>query len=110
MSSIIELNDSSYKDCLAHNDTVVIDVFASWCGSCRLFAPTFKKIAEKFPSFKFAKIDGEENEKFASTISMDNLPFIAVFHKGEFVGGKSTTKQETVEQMMSVIQQKVSAS
>ena len=42
----------------------IIDAKASWCGPCRVFANTFKKVSEmeKYKDIEFKSIDIEEDE------------------------------------------------
>lgn len=105
--AVTEINDSNYKDNIKSSSIAVVDVYASWCGNCRLFAPAFEKVANENPDFNFFKIDGDINQGFASSIEIDNLPFIAVYKDGEYIGGKSTAKQEGLEAMIQKIKEKL---
>ena len=42
----------------------IVDASASWCGPCRVFANTFKKVSEmeKYKDIEFKSIDLEEDE------------------------------------------------
>jgi thiol-disulfide isomerase/thioredoxin len=42
----------------------IVDASASWCGPCRVFANTFKKVSEmeKYKGIEFKSIDIEEDE------------------------------------------------
>ena len=42
----------------------IIDAKASWCGPCRVFANTFKKVSEmeKYKDIEFKSVDIEEDE------------------------------------------------
>lgn len=109
MSQIQELFDADFKASIKNQKLSIVDVYATWCGSCKLFAPEFEAIAAQFPQYSFFKIEAEKNPEFAATLDMDNLPFIAVYHEGEFVGGKSTSKRQVLEEMIAKIQSKLGA-
>ncbi len=108
MQRIHELNDSNFETLLSADDIAIVDLYAKWCGACRLFAPDYEAVALQYPQYKFYKIEAEENPKFRNVkkVSVDNLPFIAVFQRGEYVGGKSLTKKESLLEMLNVIGQK----
>jgi thiol-disulfide isomerase/thioredoxin len=95
------LLDSTYKTELADTKTVV-KFYADWCGSCRLFAPKFKKMAEdeQFSSFQFGESNAEENPEFRKFAEVNNLPYFAVFENGEFKGGLSTAKPEALAEFV----------
>lgn len=38
---------------LAGSKPVVVDFFATWCGPCKMFAPTFEAAAEKHADIEF---------------------------------------------------------
>ena len=42
----------------------IVDASASWCGPCRVFANTFKKVSEmeKYKDIEFKSVDIEEDE------------------------------------------------
>jgi thioredoxin-like negative regulator of GroEL len=105
--SVRELTDQNYKELFKEKAINIVDVYASWCGNCRLFAPAFEEVAGTHPEYNFFKVDGEANEEFASQIAIDNLPFIAVFHNGEYLGGKSTSKKESLLGMIETLKAKL---
>ncbi|RWW53862.1 hypothetical protein BHE74_00039599 [Ensete ventricosum] len=39
---------------------VVANFSASWCGPCRMIAPLYKELSEKYPSLMFLTIDVDE--------------------------------------------------
>ncbi len=65
---------------------VVIDFWASWCGPCRMFAPTFEKVGEELAaSVKFAKINVDEQEELARKFRVMSIPTIIAFKGGQAV-------------------------
>jgi thioredoxin 1 len=66
---------------IARHDIVVIDVFATWCGPCRLLAPRFSKVAEKNSHIAFAKIDCDDAATLAESLNIQTIPTMLVYYK-----------------------------
>ncbi|HVJ65887.1 MAG TPA: thioredoxin family protein [Bdellovibrionota bacterium] len=94
MSQILELNDANFQQNVADKDLAIVDIYASWCGSCRLFYKIFEEVSREQAELAYFKIDGDDNESFREGIDVTNLPFVAAFHKGKYLGGLSTAKKE----------------
>jgi thioredoxin 1 len=96
-ASVRELTDADFKDALAPVPLAFVDVYASWCGPCRLFSPLFEKVAARNPQVAFFKVDGDLNPGAREGLTIDNLPYIAVFRNGRFDQGYSTASEEDFE-------------
>jgi thioredoxin len=68
----------------AHNKKIIIvDFFATWCGPCKKFAPTYEKISEKYKEqVYFLKIDIDEVEDLAVRYDIRKLPTFLFFKTG----------------------------
>jgi thiol-disulfide isomerase/thioredoxin len=98
--AVQELNDSNYRSTLENAPLAFVDIYASWCGPCRLFAPLYDAIAAKHPKAQFFKIDGDLNPECRSDVVINNLPFVGFFRNGKFVDGVSTTTEEGFEEFV----------
>lgn len=95
------VNDSEFKNALENNEKVVVKYYAGWCGSCRLIAPKFKKLAaENENATTFLEVDAEKNQEARSLAKVNNLPFFATFKNGELVEGFPTSKIDAVVEMI----------
>ena len=69
---------------------VVCDFWATWCGPCRMLAPVFEAVSEKFADKAvFVKVDVDENEAAARKYGISSIPDIILFRDGKAGGGKS---------------------
>ncbi len=64
---------------------MLVDFWASWCGPCRAFAPTFTAASEKHPDIVFAKVDTEAQEQLAAAAEIRAIPTLMAFKKGHLV-------------------------
>jgi len=102
-AAVQELEESNYRATLAGAPLAFVDVYASWCGPCRLFSPTFDAVAAKHPEAKFFKIDGDLHPGSRSDLSIDNLPYVAVYRSGKLVKGVSLATEEALEELIAKI-------
>ncbi|MAX80187.1 MAG: thiol reductase thioredoxin [Crocinitomicaceae bacterium] len=94
--------DKEFEEILSSNEKVVVKYFAGWCGSCKLFAPKYRRVSndERFENVKFLDVDAEHNEIARKKAGVDNLPFIATFKNGELVDAKATSKEDALVSML----------
>ena len=63
---------------------VLVDFWASWCGPCRMFAPTFEKVGEEMAdTVKFAKVNVDEQEELARRFRVMSIPMLVVLKEGQ---------------------------
>ncbi|MFT3715221.1 MAG: thioredoxin [Gordonia sp. (in: high G+C Gram-positive bacteria)] len=83
--SAIDLTGQNFEQTVIDNDIVLVDFWASWCGPCRQFAPTFEAASEKNPDIVFGKVDTEAEQQLAAAASIRSIPTLMVFKKGHLI-------------------------
>ena len=80
-----DITAEEFNDTINDNDIVLVDFWATWCGPCRAFAPTFKASSEKHPDVVFAKVDTEAEQALAAAAQIRSIPTLMAFKKGKLV-------------------------
>ncbi|KAJ8503846.1 hypothetical protein OPV22_004732 [Ensete ventricosum] len=62
---------------------VVANFSASWCGPCRMIAPLYKELSEKYPSLMFLTIDVDELMDFSSSWDIHATPTFFFLKDGQ---------------------------
>lgn len=59
----------------------VIDLYADWCGPCRMLAPVLAELEGEYPEVKFCKVNVDKEPELAKAFNVTNIPMVA-FVKG----------------------------
>jgi thioredoxin 1 len=81
----IELTAENFESTVLENDIVLVDFWASWCGPCRQFAPTYEAASEANPDLTFGSVNTEEQVQLAGAARVTSIPTLMAFRDGILV-------------------------
>ena len=62
----------------------LLDVWATWCGPCKMIAPVVDALSEEFADrAEFFKADAEENPGLAKKLRVMSIPNIVIMKEGK---------------------------
>lgn len=87
MSKVLHLNDSDFENEVINSGVpVLVDFWATWCGPCKMIAPSLDELSEEMPNVKFVKIDIDKNSGYAGQLGIMSIPTLLIYKNGEVVG------------------------
>jgi len=72
----------------------LVDLYADWCGPCKIMAPTIDKLAKSFKGrAKVGKLNVDDHQDSAQKLGVSSIPTVVIFKNGQevrrFVGVQS---------------------
>lgn len=85
--SVINVTDSNFeREVLEADGKVLVDMWAPWCGPCRMLGPVIEEIAqEQQGNLKVCKLNVDENPATAAKYRVMSIPTMLVFENGQLV-------------------------
>lgn len=63
---------------------VLMDVWAPWCGPCRMIGPVVEELAKEFAGrAKVVKLNSDENQRVPSQYQIQGIPTLLFFKNGQ---------------------------
>jgi thioredoxin 1 len=95
---VVDVTDATFeKEVIKSTIPVLVDLWAPWCGPCRMVGPVVEKLSEKYPGkVKFCKINVDQNPKTAATYKVMSIPTLIFFKGGKAVDTVIGTVPEQV--------------
>ena len=80
-----DVNSANFEEeVLKSKKPVVVDVWAEWCGPCRIYSPIVEETAKDFgEKVKFVKVDADANEDIAAKYGIMSIPTTLLIVNGK---------------------------
>ena len=83
--SVLEISDTNFDQEVAKSNVpVLVDMWAAWCGPCRLIAPVVEELAGKYQGkMKVGKLNVDDYPQLAGQHRIMNIPTLLLFKGGQ---------------------------
>ncbi len=78
-----ELDSEDFNE-LKKEGLVLVDMFATWCGPCKMMAPIIDEVAKE-DNLNVIKIDVDKHDDLAMEYGVMSIPTLLLFKDGELV-------------------------
>ena len=87
----IDINDKVFLKLQSRDQgAYVLDVWAEWCGPCKMMAPAYAASAKKFAGkVRFLKLNSEQFPHAAASLNVRGIPALFLFNHGKLVSQQS---------------------
>ena len=83
---MIVINKENFKNEIEeHDGLAVIDLYADWCGPCRMLSPIIDELCSEYPDVKFCKVNVDDDPELARAFNVQSIPMIALVKDNTFV-------------------------
>ncbi|HEX2718823.1 MAG TPA: thioredoxin [Gemmatimonadaceae bacterium] len=87
MGNSVAVTDETFaQEVEKSSGLVVVDFWATWCGPCRMIAPSLDQLATEYAGkVKIAKVDVDANQQSAMRFNVRSIPMLLFFKEGKVV-------------------------
>src|SRR5664279_3556898 len=85
--NLVAVTDATFEgEVIGAAGLVLVDFWATWCGPCRVIAPTLEALAKDYGGrVKIGKLDVDSNQATSMRFNVRSIPTILFFKNGKHV-------------------------
>ena len=85
--ALVIITDANFDELVVKSDKIVVlDLWAAWCGPCKMIEPHIEKMAEEFEGKAvLGSVDIDSNPQIPSKFGVMNIPTVLYLKNGEMV-------------------------
>ncbi len=105
--AITEVTDQNFNERVLQSDIpVMVDLWAAWCGPCKMIHPIIDEIAQEYEGKALmVKLDVDSNKETAIKYGIRNIPTVLFIKNGELVDKQvgAVPKKKFIEKLEPIL-------
>ncbi|HUI38540.1 MAG TPA: thioredoxin [Thermoplasmata archaeon] len=82
----VEELDGPGLDRISQSKVAVVDVWAPWCGPCRMVSPIVERLADRYDGkVRFGKLNSDDHGEKAGQLGIMSIPTLLFYKEGKLV-------------------------
>ena len=82
----VEITTENFESYKNGELPLVVDIWATWCGPCKMMAPVVEKLAEKYEGkVKVGKVNSDDEPELAQMFQVMSIPNFVIIKDGKVV-------------------------
>ena len=82
---VMELTSQDFDQKKSENELLLVDFWAEWCGPCKSMHPIFSRMAKKYKSVRFARVNVDNAQDIARRYGVQSIPTFIMFKSGQII-------------------------
>lgn len=84
--NVVNVNKDNFEEEVLRSELpVLMDIWAPWCGPCKMLGPVVEEVAAESDKFKVVKLNADEAPELAQSYQVVSIPTLLVFKGGKEV-------------------------
>ena len=102
----LQITDANFNEYANSGKPMVLDIWAEWCGTCRMVSPIIDELAQEYEGrVVIGKMDVDNNDEVVGQFGIRNIPTVLFLKNGEMVDKivGATSKDKFVEKIEALL-------
>lgn len=83
---LVDAGDADLAAAVDTEQLVIVDLWAPWCGPCRMIAPILERLSSEFAGqLKVVKVNVDESPRTAARYEARSIPMMLLMRQGDVV-------------------------
>ena len=83
--AVKHVKTAEFDEVIGGAPLAMVDLWAPWCGPCRMVGPIIEEIAEEHSDIKVGKVNVDQQPELAAQFGIVSIPTLAVMKNGALV-------------------------